>query len=207
MTTAECLSNYRQSVINSQTYMSSAFSTKPDGSYLYDADHQRFIVDAAFLKFYIAWETFLESIFSSYLLGELTTEGTVVPKCITARDAKHASEILVGTNTYFDWSNPELVRKLSKLFLEEDNTIGANILSIQNDLFDLKTIRNAAAHITTTTQTKLDGVASRLLGHQQYNTTVAGLILVNRPGTTFTIFEYYKNTLDVTAECMCKGIK
>lgn len=207
MTVTDCLSHYRQGVADSIAYMSSAYATKTDGTFLYSQAHRDFIVDAAFLKFYICWETFLESVFSSYLLGELSITGVSVPTCITARDQKHASEILIGCNKYFDWSNPELVRKLSKLYMEEENTIGNNILSIQNDLFDLKTIRNAAAHITVTTQANIDGLASRIMGHQQYNTTVSGLIMSNKPGTADTIFEYYKNILDATAECICKGSK
>lgn len=207
MNTTECLDRYRRSVAASIAYMSSAFATNPDGSFMYSLDHQAFIVDAAFLKFYISWETFLESIFSLYLMGEQTIAGTTVPACITARDQKHASNILIGCNTYFDWSSPELVRKISKLYLEEDNTIGNNILSIQQDLLDLKIIRNAAAHITVTTQTKLDSVASRIMGHQQINTTVSGLIMSNKPGTNHSLFQYYKVLLDATAECICKGDK
>lgn len=207
MTTAECLDKYRQSVAASIAYMGSAYAINPDGSYMYNQEHRDFIVNAAFLKFYISWETFLESVFSSYLLGEPTIIGTTVSTCITARDQKHASDILIGSNTYFDWTNPELVRKISKLYLEDDNTIGNNILSIQSDLFDLKIIRNAAAHITITTQTKLDSVASRIMRHQQSNISVSSLIMSNKPGTADSVFQYYKVLLDAAAECICKGMK
>ena len=207
MTSAECLSAYRNGVSESIQYMGSAFVKNPDGSFQYNEKHRAFIVDAAFLKFYISWETFLESIFISFLMGENTIIGTTVPKCITARDEHHAENILIGTNTYFDWTNPESVRKLSKLFLEDENTIGNNVLAIQTELFDLKTIRNAAAHITSTTQTKLDSVASKLLNHQQTNTTVSDLIVKNMPGTSHTIFEYYQILLDSIAESICKGSK
>lgn len=207
MTSAECLSAYRSGVSDSVLYMQSAFNKKADGTFQYDEKHRAFIVDAAFLKFYICWETFLESIFVSFLLGESTIIGTNVPKCIVARDEQHALKILIGTNKYFDWTNPEIVRDLSKIYLENENTIGNNVLAIQTQLFELKTIRNAAAHITSTTQTKLDSVASKLLNHQQTNSTVSELIVKNMPGTAQTIFEYYKELLDSTAESICKGSK
>ena len=80
-------------------------------------------------------------------------------------------------------------------------------MAIQTQLFDLKTIRNAAAHITSTTQTKLDSVASKLLNNQQTNSSVSELIVNNIPGTAQTVFEYYKELLDSTAESICKGSK
>lgn len=165
-----------------------------------------FIVNAAFLKFFIAWEEYLENIMSAYLLGELTLNGTAIVKNVAARGEKHAHELLVGTNTYFDWSHPELIRRLSKLYLEESNVVGDNILSIQNDLFDLKTIRNAAAHISATTQQKLDGLASRLLLHTVVNITVESLISEIEPTSGLSYFEYYKQKLDIVAEKIAKGI-
>lgn len=205
MTLADCLQKYRDSVIKADSYLTSAFTKNPDGSYLYDNEHINFIVDAAFLKFYISWESFLESVFIAFIQGELTMEGTQIPKFVSPRDEKHACDLLIGTNTYFDWSNPELVRKLSKLFFEETNPINQNLLSISDSLFDLKTIRNAAAHISSTTQKKLDGVASKLLGHTQVGISVTSLITSIRPSEADTFWEYYVKLLDIVAENICKG--
>ena len=85
------------------------------------------------------------------------------------------------------------------------NVIGDNILSIQNDLLDLKTIRNAAAHISATTQKKLDSLASRLLSHTVVDITVESLITQLEPSTGLSYFEYYKQKLDVVAEKIAKG--
>lgn len=205
MTVNDCLTLYRDKVSEATTYLQKAYDKNPDGTFCYSPAYMSFIVNAAFLKFYIAWEEFLENIMSAYLLGELTLNGTAIVKNVAARGEKHAHELLVGTNTYFDWSNPDLIRRLSKLYLEESNVIGDNILSIQNDLLDLKTIRNAAAHISATTQKKLDSLASRLLSHTVVDITVESLITQLEPSTGLSYFEYYKQKLDVVAEKIAKG--
>lgn len=206
MTIHDCLTQYRAQVSEATAYLQKAYDKNPDGTFCHPPAYKSFIVNAAFLKFYIAWEEYLEKVMSAYLLGELTLNGTSIAKAVVARGERHAHELLVGTNTYFDWSNPELIRRLSKLYLEESNVVGDNILSIQNDLFDLKTIRNAAAHISATTQQKLDGLASRLLSHTVVDISVESLITSIDPTSGLSYFEYYKRKLDIVAEKIANGI-
>ena len=130
MSTNDVLSQYRDTVNNARQYASDAFKQRPDGTYVYDEDHRGFIVDAAILKFFIAWETFLESVFKCFLLGERTTNGTIVTSCVTARNEKHAGKLLIGTSKYFDWANPESVCILSKLYLEDNNPIDNSLKTI-----------------------------------------------------------------------------
>ena len=132
-------------------------------------------------------------------------QGRVVPCCVRATSLDHAHKLIIGTNKYFDWTNPELVVQLSSLFLEPDNPIKTAIHATNSDLFDLKTIRNAAAHISTTTQQKLDSVASRIYGRQMVNTKVAEVINhVRTDGKTQ--WAYLKDLLDVAAENVANGI-
>ena len=201
----DCLTQYRDQVSEATAYLQKAYDKNPDGTFCHPTAYKSFIVNAAFLKFYIAWEEYLEKVMSAYLLGEHTINNTTIVKSVVARGEKHAHDLLVGTNAYFDWSNPELIRKLSKLYLEESNVVGDNIMSIQADLFDLKTIRNAAAHISATTQNKLDGLASRLLSNTVVNITVESLITHIEPTSGLSYFEYYKQRLDIVAEKIAKG--
>lgn len=205
MTVTECLQTYRHNVSIADSYMQSAFERLSDGSYKYGEQHRDFIVDAAFLKFFIAWETFLEGIFACFLMGEQTTSGTVVAKCVTPNNEDHAKKIMIGNNKYYDWTNHENVIQLSKLLLSSENPIEHAIFSIKRELSDLKTIRNAAAHLSTTTQGGLNGIASRLLGHEQHSMTPSKLILQNIPGTACTFWDDYKQKLDIAAENIAKG--
>lgn len=204
MSTNDVLTQYRNTVMDARQYVSDAFKQKSDGSYVYDEAHRGFIVDAAILKFFIAWETFLESIFKCFLLGERTTDGTIVATCVNARNEQHAGKLLVGISKYFDWANPEYVCTLSKLYLEENNPIDCSLKSIFNDLYDLRTIRNAAAHMVETTRKPLESLAQRKTGRMQVGIKPYAFVLMMESGTK-TYWDYYQQILDITAENIAKG--
>lgn len=206
MSTNEALEQYRQSVADARQYAADAFLQNSDGTYLYDESHQNFIVDAAILKFFIAWETYLESIFKCYILGENTTLGTSVHTCVIARDEMHANALLIGMNKYFDWANQELVCKLSKLYFDNNNPIVSAINQISNDLRDLRTIRNSVAHITQTTQTQIEALAQRITGRMQTGITPSKLMFLQESNTGLDYWDYYQQKLDIAAENIAKGI-
>lgn len=206
MTIIDVLTQYRLTVSEARRYASDAFQQKDDGTYLYDESHRRFIVDAAILKFFIAWETYLESIFKCFLLGERTTVGTVVRTYVSARDDDHAEKLLVGMNKYFDWANQEFVCKLSRLYLDDNNPIVSAINLIISDLKDLRIIRNAAAHMTQTTRVPIEALAQRITGHQHLGITPSELIFFTESSSGMIYWDYYQCKLDVAAENIAKGV-
>lgn len=205
MTTLDYLNLYRNDVLEAESFISEAHIKDSTGNYIHPINYRDFVMSSAVVRFSIAWESFLENIYCAFLLGELDMQGRVVPCCVRATSLDHAHKLLIGTNKYFDWTNPELVVQLSSLFLEPDNPIKTAIHATNSDLFDLKTIRNAAAHISTTTQQKLDSVASRLYGRQMVNTKVAEVINHVRTNGK-TQWAYLKDLLDVAAENVANGI-
>lgn len=204
MTAAACLLEYRESVQKIESYIAAAHTVNATGHYVHCQDYRQFVISSAVVRFSVAWESFLEHIYCAFLVGEPDLEGNVVPCCVRAVDEQHAQRLLIGTNTYFDWTNPDKIIQLSELYLERDNPIHTAISSTKNDLFDLKTIRNAAAHISSTTQKQLDALASRLFNRQMIGTTVSDVVnLVKTDGKT--VWEYYKDLLDAAAESVARG--
>lgn len=204
MTSITCLQQYRDSVLEAESFIAEAYQTDTGGQYIHPQTYRDFVVASAVVRFSIAWESFLEHIYCSFLLGEPDTRGNTVPSCVVANDEEHAHRLLIGTNKYFDWTNPEMIIALSMLFLGKDNPIKSAIFATKSDLADIKTIRNAAAHISSSTQKSLDSVASRLFGFQKFNTTVAEVILMVRSDGK-TMWQYYKEILDVAAESVASG--
>lgn len=205
MSTNDVLDQYRNTVSNARQYASDAFRQNPDGTYIYDEAHRGFIVDAAILKFFIAWETFLESIFKCFLLGERTIGGTLVTSYVNARNEQHAGKLLIGTSKYFDWANPESVCKLSKLYLDDNNPIDNSLKAIFSDLYDLRTIRNAAAHMVETTRKPLESLAQRKTGRMQVGIKPYSFVFMIESEDN-TYWDYYQQILDIAAENIAKGI-
>lgn len=201
MSLADSLHDFRQGVDKVNSYISIAYEKNSLGSDLFDLDKQEFIITSAFLKFFILWESFLESAFSKYLIGENPINSNAITCHASPLDQEHALKMLLGTQKYVDWANHEIVKRLAQLYLSGGEPLSSNIASISRELADLKTIRNAAAHLSSTTQTSLDALATRVMGRAFVNTTVARFVMQFHPvDSTRTVFQYYQNILDIAAE-------
>ena len=203
MPLVDTLANYRAAITQCTQNLNIAFSTDAADTYIYSQPQRDFIIESSFLKFFISWENFLENSFLDFLLGEPSIRGTVILRHANPIDRSHAHKILIGTQKYVDLANPEIVRRLSKLYFDNTNPIETVISSIQTDIFDLKTIRNAAAHISSTTSHEIDALATRKLQRQCINFTVSQLILAFDPAAavnTQTFLTTYTNLLDAAAD-------
>ncbi len=76
-----------------------------------------------------------------------------------------------------------------------------------SDLADLRTMRNASAHITSTTQTALDSLALRVLSRPAGSIDLYSLLTAVDPrsAASETIFLGYKNKLVSAAELIVRG--
>lgn len=207
MPLSETLVNYRNSISQVNDYISLAYQTTENGEELLTDDKKEFIVTSAFLKMFIAWEELLEDVFLQYLLGEKSINNTEVIRFVIPNNRDHANKILIGTQKYVDWANHEIVIRLSKLFFEDGEPFSTALNSINSHLADLKIIRNASAHISTTTQMKLDSLASRKTNSNISGAKVSDLIMtISREDSTKTILQYYQLLLDITAENLTNNI-
>lgn len=201
MSLSNSITEFRSGISYINKIIQKAYESDTFGNDIFDIHQKEFIVSSAFLKMFIYWESFVESSFASYLVGEASTNGTTVTTHVTPSDRAHALKILIGTQKYVDWANHEIVRRLADLYLENGKPFSSNISSISSELSDLKTIRNAAAHLSSTTQHQLDALATRVLGHKVVNTTVANFILQLHPqNSKKTILQNYQELLDLAAE-------
>ncbi len=201
MSLLNTLANFKAGITQTNHFISMAYEQDAEGNDVFDTAQKDFLISSAFLKMFIFWESFVEDSFSKYLTGETSTDGTTVTCFVSPNNRDHASKILIGTQKYVDWANHEIVRRLAKLYFEDGDPIASNLASIAQHLSDLKTIRNAAAHLSTTTQLQLDALSTRVLGHTISNTTVAVFVMHLHPlDTTKTVLQYYQDFLDIVAE-------
>ncbi|MDD2661562.1 MAG: hypothetical protein PHY54_18075 [Methylococcales bacterium] len=134
-------------------------------------------------------------------IGQLASDYAALIGPTRADSQGHALKLLIGTQKHVDWANHEIVRRLAQLYLKDGNPIVSNIDSISSELADLRTIRNAAAHISSTTQKQIDALASRISGKNVVNTSVARLVMSLHPkDTSKTVLQFYQNILDIGAE-------
>lgn len=206
MSIAQNLIDFRASVIECQSFITYAHIRYARGGYKIENHLRMFIGESSFLKIFIAWETFLEQCFIDYLLNEASVSGNMPAKWVHPRDREHAMEMIIHTQKYIDWANPEMVRKLSKIYFHNGYFFNSQLSAINTELLDLKTIRNSAAHLSSTTSAKLDGLSSRILGRACTNFSAYDLLFATNPALPgSTILEKYLTILDVSAEIIANG--
>lgn len=207
MSLPNLLSEFRTSILDVRSLTSAAFTTDASGSLIFSRVNQDVIVNAAYLRAYISWETFLERAFLDYMMGEVSILGRTVTRFVAPKDLEHCNSMVLGVQKYVDWSRPEIVIKLSKAFFDTTNPFDSHLNSIYSDLNDMKTIRNSTAHMSSTTNTQLDALASRLLNRTVFDMKASILITSIDPGSTSgqTIFDRYLIMLDITAGNIADG--
>jgi hypothetical protein len=115
-------------------------------------------------------------------------------------------EVLIGTQRYVDWASHEVVRKLALIYFDSGEPIAPNLQAVSRELADLRTMRNAAAHVTSTTQRTLDALATRIMRANRISVSVEGFLLEIHPDHAgVTILQYYQQILDVVAENIAKN--
>jgi len=203
----DALTTFRGAVAEANSFITLAFKQDTSGNYILSANQQDFLTDSAYLRVFIAWETFLENTFVRYMLGEHSILGNIVTSYVRPLDDQHANRLLIGTQKFVDWSDPQTVKKLCNLYFSPGNPIDTFVSSMASDLSDLKTIRNAAAHLSSTTRKQLDALGTRKLKKTCTNLKVSDYILAVDPvsKTNDTILTSYLNLLDVCAEGIANG--
>lgn len=201
MSLADTLAEFRAGIAHTNNLISMAYEQDSNGNDIFETDKKNFVISSAFLKMFIYWESFVEDSLSKYLTGELSIVGTKVTRFVSPNDREHALKILIGSQKYVDWANYEIVRRLANLYLENGEPLASNLAAISTELSDLKTARNAAAHLSSTTQHQLDALSSRVLGRTITNTDVATFMMHLHPSdSSKTVLQYYQNLLDIAAE-------
>jgi hypothetical protein len=201
------LNKFKSDVAQCDSLIANAHRTGADGNPLFPAIDREQITVAAFLNMFKAWEAYLESSVAELMIGTPTMSGTAPTKYISPLCLNTARKLVIGVMKFFDYGNHDLFKKLTLMYFENGYPFEPHISAIFSDLGDLRTMRNASAHIASTTQTALESLAVRLFSQPKPNITSYQLLTANDPQSSSgsTIFSSYKDKLLVTAELIATG--
>jgi hypothetical protein len=141
------------------------------------------------------------------MVGSTTLSGSVPIRYVAPASIETARLLVIGVQRYFDYGNHENVRRLINMYFQNGYPYEPHLSAISSELADLRTMRNASAHITSTTQTALESLALRVFSQPCPNIDLYRLLTKTDPrsATAETIFLTYKNILVVTAELIVNG--
>lgn len=202
------LSNFLRDVAQCDSLLSSAHAVHASGNLIFSQRDREQITVAAFLNLFIAWEEFLEAAFNDFMLGDRTLGGTLPVRFVFPVSRVHSSGLMLHLNRFFDYSSHDYVRKIAKLYFENGYPFESAISALNSDLSDIKTIRNACAHLSSTTRSALEGLAGRILGQPQPGISVYDLLISIDPGSSgqnATVYESFRDKLIAAATMIANG--
>jgi hypothetical protein len=190
----------QRSITGFQSTISWITVKDPQGGYTYSEVLRDFIIESAFLKLFVAWESFLEATFIAYLMGNQPRTGVPVTRFATPQSIDAANKMLVGTQRFVDWANPEIVMRLASLFFRDGFPVRYALASAHQDLVDMKVVRNACAHLSRTTKPAFDQITSRTVSKQYQEFPVSSFLLASNPATKTAVHEHYVGTIRTAAK-------
>jgi hypothetical protein len=176
----------------SQQWISVTF---PVGITKFSPRHKDTVLGLSFLRAFVAWETFLEQSFISYLLGSKPPGGPK-PKRLVKPTTRHMAVLVIigGDRDYADWYKYDQLKGRAKKYFKDGKPF-TDALSGRKLLFEeMATLRNAIAHSSSHSQEKFKSlVRSKLSGSYPPKLTVGGFLAMTVPSSSppESFLEYY----------------
>ncbi len=174
---------------------------------------REFLIESAFLRMFIYWESFIEKTFVCYLtknLGDDFDVDSCPQSYAQAIDEIHANSLLIGQGSFVNWSKSDSVSKLAKAFFYEGAPYQTSLSSINSTLSHLSKIRNNTAHISSTTRSQFVAVITKTFnGHHTHDEcSVSEFLMLSYPSEpSKTILQKYQEQLLAAAHVIstCEG--
>jgi hypothetical protein len=207
MPLARALADFKASVVQCDSLIANAHKADHSGVSMLPAIDQQQITVAAFLNIFVAWESFLESSLVALMTGAKTMGGHTPVKFVAPATESAAHDLIIGVRKYFDYGNHQYFKKMVRIYFENGYPYEPHLSAIFSELDDLRTMRNASAHILSSTHRALESLATGIFGQPHPKITLYQLLtsIDPRSGTGETVFSSYKKKLIVTAEIITQG--
>lgn len=160
------------------------------------------ITELAFLRAFLAWESFLEQSFMLYMLGRKAPGAAAPARYAFPPSLTHASEWVVPEGrSYATWTDPAHVRVRAERFFHNGRPFAATLSANQNTLNEARTLRNAIAHASSSTQQKFENLVRQKLRTLPPSSTVGSFLglTVPRSSPPQSFFEFYTDQLATCA--------
>lgn len=143
------------------------------------------MVELAFLRAFLAWETFLEETFILYLAGQKPPKGRAPARYAFPPNVTVAGEWVVPEGRdYANWTRADRVTVRAERFFKNGIPYAPVLRSNQNTLNDTRVLRNAIAHASVSTQAKFENLVRNKLAAYPTGLTVGGFLSTTVPHTT-----------------------
>ncbi|OGP51081.1 MAG: hypothetical protein A2Y79_00590 [Deltaproteobacteria bacterium RBG_13_43_22] len=151
-------------------------------------------IEGCFIRLVVSWEVFSEEYFLRCLCVGKTRSGYEIKPLITSqRNKNDAFKKINATRRerdkeYLDWLDSALVKQRINDFFRANSRV-QKLIDSPDKLFEIRIIRNAIAHRSTSAINKFEKFVKDQLGYlYSLNPTMADLLIMKKRGATKIIF-------------------
>jgi len=156
--------------------------------------HQAMLMELAYLKSFLAWESFLEESFVLYLWGKKTPRRYAPKRYVIPTTREYAIALTLPEGRHYtDWDNPEVVLNRARRFFVNGEPY-ENVLRTHINLFQsLQVIRNAIVHRSTSSQARFEFLVRNELGAFPSSLSVGRFLGMAQPSSSppVSFLEHY----------------
>jgi hypothetical protein len=174
----------------------------PAAGPLISAARRDSIVELAFLRGFLAWESFLEESFILHMLGKQPKRGRPPHRYVMPPNRKAAFSLTADGRGYAKWEVASEVATRATRFFRDGRPYTAPLRAAQTTLDEARTLRNAVAHRSEAAQRNFDALARNELGGTlPPGLTVGSFLNMTRSASVSpeSFLEYYLGTLHLVA--------
>lgn len=173
----------------------------PGGSPHISKRRRDWITELAFLRAFLALESFLEEAFVLYSLGHRAPKGRSPARIAFPPSRRAADEwVIPEGRPHASWSADAVARRAARFFKDGKPFDGA-LRASGSALTEARTIRNAVAHESISVQRPFEKLVRRKLGTVPINLTVGSFLSTTVPSSTppESFLDYYLGKFDLVA--------
>lgn len=148
------------------------------------------VIKQSFVNVFTEWEHFLENSAIAYALGQPSSLGHSVTRYIFPTDEDHANQLIKGSSTYPDWSNLELVVKLTESFFERGEPYKSALHGFSSKYKNMKKLRNVIVHNSTKSRDAFDTLVRTALRASSVGISPTDFLL-SKKGSNLFFYELY----------------
>lgn len=171
----------------------------PGGPYRISSRRRDAIVELAYLRGFLAWETFLEEAFILYLLGKTPPKGRTPVRYAMPPTRQAAHEMVAEGHHFAKWEVASDVSNRAERFFRDGGTFGKNLRAHQSLLENTTVIRNAVAHRSARARQRFESLVRHQLGSLPSKATVGSYLNTTVSGSTppESFLEFYLGRMEI----------
>ena len=160
------------------------------------------MTEMAFLRAFLAWESFLEETFVLYLSGQSPPRGRTPKRNVVPLSQNIATTLIFEGRGYAQWTSMSVVRERADRFFSHGRPFGPILAKNTNSLDEVNTIRNAIAHRSGSARERFETLVRTKIRTLPANLTVGGFLQTTEPGSSppASFFEFYVAKIDLAAQ-------